>query len=107
MYGLKPIPFSEPGPLQNKTLFEARTLRWLSLCRGAEHERGEEQRQIEHGDFEQIACQQAALGFRFGAKNSSEANGVREIDEAERECGRNVGGSGEAELPGRETDGDH
>src|SRR5580698_6391844 len=92
---------------ESGSLFFLQTLAFMQLAlrRGAEHERGEEQRQVEHGDFEQIARQEAALGFRFGAKDSGEANCVREIDEAERESRRDVGGAGEAELPGRQADG--
>jgi len=35
--------------LQNQAFIQ------LSLCLGAEHERGEEQRQVEDADFEQVA----------------------------------------------------
>src|ERR1035438_7366502 len=48
----------------------------LSLCAGAEHECGEQQGQVNDADFEQVACQHAALGIGGCTQNAAEPNRV-------------------------------
>src|SRR5271163_4947858 len=59
---------------------------WLqkSLSPGVEHERGEQQGQIDHAHLEQIACVHLRLDGRAGAGNARESNRVTEIDDAKQ-----------------------
>src|SRR5580658_5327194 len=56
----------------------------LSLSDRAQHERGKEQRQVQHAYLEQVAGQHAALRLRARLENAREANGVGEVDESQR-----------------------
>src|ERR1700689_2317159 len=50
---------------------------------GVEHERGEQERQVDDAHLEQITRVHLRLDRRAGARDASETNGVAEIDQAE------------------------
>ena len=74
---------------------------------GADHQRGHQQGQVDHAYLEEIARDRAALGVGGGAQDAREADGVREIEEAESGRGKCVDGAGHSETPGSEAYRDH
>ena len=59
---------------------------------GANHQRGQQERQVDDAYFEQIAGHHAALGLAGRAQNAGKANGVGEIEKSQCGGGKCVDG---------------